>query len=300
LTSRIIAVRSYRRGTGKTTITANLAAQLAVDGYRVGIAEVDFEISGIQFAFGLGDQALTPTLYDYLKHRCQLEETFLPVGQHMPADSEYLYRLENKPLWLAPATYLPPWRRADQPDHTHFAELYRGLTQTIGRLHLDYLFLDMNSGLIDDNALYGYAFADLALVILQPDQQDYQGTGILLAVLNALEMPNISIVINKVPSKYNPVQVEQEMYSVFQVPSMTVLPFVDHGFVGPHDDWLLTLREPDDAWSKQIQSMARRLPNMIDHEESGHSPSLSSLRSKITGREPGLIKKVLGGFKHGD
>jgi MinD-like ATPase involved in chromosome partitioning or flagellar assembly len=40
---QIISIHSYRGGTGKSNITANLAALLAANGRRVGVVDTDIQ-----------------------------------------------------------------------------------------------------------------------------------------------------------------------------------------------------------------------------------------------------------------
>ena len=54
--SKIIAVHSYRGGTGKSNTTANLAAIYAQQGLRVGVVDTDIQSPGIHILFGLENQ----------------------------------------------------------------------------------------------------------------------------------------------------------------------------------------------------------------------------------------------------
>ena len=53
--TKIISTHSFRGGTGKSNITANIAAQLANSGHRVGVFDTDIQSPGIHVIFGLGD-----------------------------------------------------------------------------------------------------------------------------------------------------------------------------------------------------------------------------------------------------
>ena len=51
---KVIAVHSYRGGTGKSNFTANLAAEVALRGYRVGVVDTDMPSPGIHNLFLFG------------------------------------------------------------------------------------------------------------------------------------------------------------------------------------------------------------------------------------------------------
>src|SRR5438132_1434148 len=61
--TKVIAVHSFKGGTGKTTLTANLAAVLARD-RRVGVMDLDLSGPGLHVLFGLKKSEIKATLTD--------------------------------------------------------------------------------------------------------------------------------------------------------------------------------------------------------------------------------------------
>lgn len=72
--SRIIAIHSFRGGTGKSNTTANVAALLAAEGRRIGVVDTDIQSPGIHVLFGVDQATLDRSLNDYLWGRCRIEE----------------------------------------------------------------------------------------------------------------------------------------------------------------------------------------------------------------------------------
>ena len=64
--SKIIAVHSFRGGTGKSNTTANLAALVALAGHRVGIIDTDIQSPGIHVIFSLDQDKVTVMLLSVL------------------------------------------------------------------------------------------------------------------------------------------------------------------------------------------------------------------------------------------
>ena len=58
-TPYIIATHSYRGGTGKSNVTANIASELALSGLRVGVVDTDLPSPGIHILFGQDEPAVT-------------------------------------------------------------------------------------------------------------------------------------------------------------------------------------------------------------------------------------------------
>ena len=79
---KIVSIHSFRGGTGKSNLTANLAAQAALAGYRVAIVDTDIQSPGIHVLFGLNDKNMGRTLNEYLRGDCSIEQVALPIGEH--------------------------------------------------------------------------------------------------------------------------------------------------------------------------------------------------------------------------
>ena len=77
--AKIVSIHSYRGGTGKSNLTANLAACLAAAGKRVAVVDTDIQSPGIHMLFGLEDTSERRTLNDYLWERCPIGETAVDV-----------------------------------------------------------------------------------------------------------------------------------------------------------------------------------------------------------------------------
>ena len=55
--AKVVSFHSFRGGTGKSNMSANVAALLALDGRRVGVVDADIQSPGIHVLFGL-DQGI--------------------------------------------------------------------------------------------------------------------------------------------------------------------------------------------------------------------------------------------------
>src|SRR5438309_1944537 len=73
--AKIVSVHSFRGGTGKSNMTANLATTVALGGRRVGIVATDIQSPGIHVIFGLEEAQINRSLNDFLWGNCRIEET---------------------------------------------------------------------------------------------------------------------------------------------------------------------------------------------------------------------------------
>jgi MinD-like ATPase involved in chromosome partitioning or flagellar assembly len=84
--ARVISVHSFRGGTGKSNITASLAALMASRGQRVGAIDADIQSPGIHVLFGMDDALMPHSLNHYLWGKCEIQQAAYDVTAHIGAD----------------------------------------------------------------------------------------------------------------------------------------------------------------------------------------------------------------------
>ena len=77
--TELIAVHSFRGGNGKSSITANVAALLAVAGQRVGVIDADIQSPGLHLLLGHAGKKPGHTLNDYLLGNCAVDQLAIDV-----------------------------------------------------------------------------------------------------------------------------------------------------------------------------------------------------------------------------
>ena len=98
----IISVHSFRGGTGKSNLAANMAAILARQGKRVGIVDTDIQSPGVHVLFGYDESRMTRSLNDYLWGQAQIEDIAYDVSEVGRQDATRSY-LSDLALWLGAA-----------------------------------------------------------------------------------------------------------------------------------------------------------------------------------------------------
>ena len=97
---------------------------------------------------------------------------------------------------------------------------FRTLMRT---LRLDYLFIDTHPGL-NEETLLSLLISDMLVLILRPDQQDFQGTAVTVEVARKLQMKKILIVINKALPKLDFASLKQQVEQAYDAPVAGILP----------------------------------------------------------------------------
>jgi septum site-determining protein MinD len=189
--SKIVSIHSFRGGTGKSNITANVAATLASQGQRVGIVDTDIQSPGIHVLFGLGETEMPYYLNDYLWDRCPIRDTAHEVTQNIGAS------VPGK-IFLVPSSVKGGEINRILRDGYDVSLLVDGYQDLIDDLNLDILMIDTHPG-INEETLLSIAISDVLLVLLRPDQQDFQGTSVTVEVARNLYVSSLMMVVNKVP-----------------------------------------------------------------------------------------------------
>ncbi len=276
--SKIVAIHSFRGGTGKSNITANVATIIAQQGQRVGVIDTDIQSPGIHVLFGLDEVQIDRALNDYLWGKCAVEETAYDVGAAAKMGA-------GGPVYRAPRwadLSCPPLRRGGGevtvmsggiyliPSSLKAGEIARvlregydvgllndGFRELIRRLKLDYLFIDTHPGL-NEETLLAIAISDVLLIILRPDQQDYLGTAVTVEVASKLGVPHLLLVVNKVLPACNFAEVKQKVEKTYGCRVAGILP-LSEDVVRLASAGVFCLHYPDHPVSQELRRIAAHL-----------------------------------------
>lgn len=252
---KIISVHSFRGGTGKSNISANLAAIIASQGFRVGVVDTDIQSPGIHVLFGLTGEDMEHSLNDYLWGRCQIEDAAKDVssvlrhGGNEPAEGAALY--------LIPSSLKTGEIAKILREGYDVTLLNGGFKALIKRLELDYLLIDTHPGL-NEETLLSIALSDVLLIVLRPDQQDYQGTAVTVEVARRLEVPRMMLLVNKVLSSYDFDTIRAQVQSNYDAPVGGILPLSEEMIQLASAD-VFALRYPDHPWTREMRSVANAI-----------------------------------------
>ena len=248
--SKIISIHSFRGGTGKSNTTANIAALLAMDGFRVGVVDTDIASPGIHVLFNLDESDMVHSLNDYLWGKCTIEEAAHDVTANVGGEIK-------GQIFLIPSSIKAGEIARILREGYDVGLLNDGFRDVVEKLNLDYLLIDTHPGL-NEETLLSIAISNALVIILRPDSQDYQGTIVTVDVAKKLEVPLMLMVVNKVPSTFD---LEDVRTRVEQTYNATV------GAVFPHSDEMMTLassgifsiRYPDNVVTKAMRGLVDQL-----------------------------------------
>jgi MinD-like ATPase involved in chromosome partitioning or flagellar assembly len=234
--SQIVSIHSFRGGTGKSNTAANLSALLAMQGRRVGVIDTDIQSPGIHVLFGLHEEDMAHSLNDYLWGRCDIEQAALDVTPRLDADIK-------GQIFLIPSSIKAGEIARVLREGYDVGLLNDGFHALIEKLGLDVLMIDTHPGL-NEETLLSIAISDVLAIIMRPDQQDYQGTGVTVDVARKLDVPRMMLIVNKVPAAFNLDEVKALVEKTYDCEVAAVLPHSDEMMVLASAD-IFVLQYPD-------------------------------------------------------
>src|SRR5512137_1147584 len=211
--TKIVSIHSFRGGTGKSNTTANLAAQAVLQGNRVAIVDTDIQSPGIHVLFGLDESKMGHTLNEYLRGECGIQAVAHPVGSSGEGGTG-VKQLIKQSIWLIPSSINGKEISRVIKNGYDVGVLNKGFNSLSKELALDYLFIDTHPGL-NEETLLSVAISDVLVIILRPDQQDYQGTGVTVEVARKLSVPSLLLVVNKVPAVFSEPEVKASVEKAY-------------------------------------------------------------------------------------
>ncbi len=254
---KIVTVHSFRGGTGKSNLTANLAFYAATKGRHIGVIDTDIQSPGLHVLFGLAEMRFKYTLNDYLRRKCTIEKATINHTKEM--------KLGEGSLHIIPASLNADDISTIIREGYEVSDLRRGFKRIIQAKKLDYLFIDTHPGL-DQETLLSMATTDLLFVIMRLDQQDFLGTAITLALAKKLGVPSTYVVCNQCPGIYDFDKVKRDIEREYNVKVATVIPLFTR-LIELGSRQILVQASPSHLFSQNIDQLFKYCEAVLNNSQ---------------------------------
>lgn len=248
--SKIVSVHSFRGGTGKSNTTANLAALLAVGGARVGVVDTDIQSPGIHILFNLDESEMVHSLNDYLWGKCGIKDAAHDVTGHLGTQVK-------GQVFLIPSSIKAGEIARILREGYDVGLLNDGFRDVVTELGLDYLLIDTHPGL-NEETLLSIAISDVLVVIMRPDQQDYQGTAVTVDVARKLDVPKMMMLVNKIPSAFDLDDVRARVEQTYKVKVVATLQHSDE-MMTLASSGIFSLKYPDSSVTAGLKAVVNEI-----------------------------------------
>jgi len=247
---KVISIHSFRGGTGKSNTAANLAAMLASEGKRVCVIDTDIQSPGIHVLFGLEGENVTSSLNDFLWNGRAIEAVAIDVTPHAVEE-------KSGKIYLVPSSIKPGEISRVMREGYDARQLTQGLKELLTKLKLDYLLIDTHPGL-GQETLLSLVISNTLIIVLRPDQQDYEGTGITVRIAQELKVPNILLMVNKSPNSLNPAALAEQVQEAYGCKVIAVLPHSDE-MMELASRGLFSLEQPTHTITEKYREIAAQI-----------------------------------------
>ena len=132
-----------------------------------------------------------------------------------------------------------------------------GFRKLMKMFRLDYLFLDTHPGLNEDTLL-SILSSDTLVLILRPDQQDFQGTAVTVEVARKLKLKKLLLVVNKALPKLDFESLRQQVQEAYNAPVAGILP-VSEEMIELGSAGLFSLKYPEHPFSQGVREIAAQI-----------------------------------------
>ena len=251
---KIIAVHSYKGGTGKTLLSVNLAATFAKQGKKVCLFDLDFRAPSL-FAI-LKISSAECWFNDYLNNTCDINKVLIDLSSRIPGKGKLCIGLAN-PATEAIRDMSAKDRKWEMRALGRLLHLRNAL---INDQQFDYIVFDTSPGL-QYSSINAIVAADLVAVVTTGDRSDVDGTSRMLKELYNLFEKKTGIVLNKVLD-YNSDARRQELYervkNIYQAPLLGLVPcFCD--ILRAEGNFIFAQDKPDHPFSMLLSEMAKKI-----------------------------------------
>jgi septum site-determining protein MinD len=248
---RIVSIHSYRGGTGKSNISANLAYLAARAGKRIAVLDSDLQAPGVHLLFGFDTDRMPHTLSDFFFNRCGLEEAAYNL--------KGLAELENidGSIFLLPSRMTVDAIMQVVSEGYDVGKLDDQLNKLVDELKLDLLLIDTHPG-FNEETLLTIAISDTLIIVLRPDKQDYHGTAVLVEVAGRMAVPRVHMLANKVVGQVDRQDIVQKIKQGYGYDVIGILPFAEE-MAKLGSDGVFAVRYPTHPLSKELEAIAQRI-----------------------------------------
>lgn len=254
---RIIAVHSYKGGTGKTLLSLNLAATLVQHNKKVCLMDIDFRAPSLHTILKVGK--VECWLNDYLNGTCEIDKVLIDLSDRIRSGGRLFVGLAN-PATEAIREMSAKDRKWEMRALGRLLALRDSL---LNRKGFDYLIFDTSPGL-QYSSINAIVSADLVIVATTLDRSDVDGTKRMLHELYDLFEKKTEIVLNKVLSDLSSKSMKEEMQvklkDMYQAPVIGIVPcFCD--ILKAEGGTIFAYEKPSHPFARILDDIATKIDN---------------------------------------
>ena len=245
----IIALHSFKGGTGKTILSINLATMFAKKGKKVCLMELDFSAPSF---FATFKNASNHWVNDYLNKACKAERLLTDCSTKNMGKGKLYVGLAD-PSTEAIREMASKDRKWEIEALGRLLSLKDILTN---EMQFDYVFFDTSPGL-QYSSINAIIAADIVLVISSTEKSDVEGTRRMIQDLYEIFQKKTALITNKAPfGFFSSVKVDAHQPRLLGiVPCTCDIPKI-------RIEGLFAPKNPDHEFTKKMQEIAESVEHL--------------------------------------
>ena len=253
---KIIAVHSYKGGTGKTSLSVNLAATYARRGKKVCLMDLDFRAPSLHAIFK--KQNLDYWLNDYLNGVCEIDKVLVDATKDHGNSGKLMVALAN-PTTEAIRDMTAKDRKWEMKALGRLLSLRSAL---LNEGDFDYIIFDTSPGL-QYSSINAIVTADIVLVVTSLDASDINGSQRMTSELYDLFEKKTGILINKVIADYLSSKEEEKKFNkrikeIHSLPVLATIPCFCE-VLRAAGNFIFTEERPEHPFTETLENLATKV-----------------------------------------
>jgi len=175
MNAKVITITSGKGGVGKTTISANLAAALAMQGHKVVAMDADIGLRNLDVVMGL-ENRIVYDLVDVIEGRCRLRQAMIKDKRQAE-------------LYLIPAAQTRDKMAVSPSDMVLVCDQLRQ--------EMDYIIIDSPAG-IERGFRNAIAPADQVIIVTNPEVSAVRDADRIIGLIEAEEKGPAKLLVNRI------------------------------------------------------------------------------------------------------
>ena len=224
---------------GKSNVSTNLAIALAQQGRKVCVFDADTSLANINILLDIQPQL---TLEHLLLGSATIDQVIVqgPGG-----------------ISIVPAASgIAEFAQLDLHQQKLLLDALLELEK-----RFDYLLIDTHPGL-NEETLLSVAISNMLIVLLRPDQQDFQGSAVTLDVARKLDVQNVRLVVNKVPTRFDAEALQRDISELFKTPVVAAMSLSEDVAAAGSGN-IFSAVYPEHPWSAAVHAITNDIITVL-------------------------------------
>lgn len=258
--SKSIVIHSYKGGTGKTSISANIAAIYAKNGKNVCLLDYDFRAPSMQVLF---KPDIRNTLNDFLEEKCEINDAIKDVSKKYQLKG-HLY------VGLADASTESMKEMMTKDRKWEMKALHRTLSgkkKLYDELDIEYLIFDTSPG-VSYSSINALASSDFIILVSKMDDFDMAGTKEMINGIYSSLGRKTGLLLNRIPIEQFPLgagqkELEDYMRKTFNLSFLGIIPSYSDVQVNG-GKYLFALEQPNHPFCQVLSEVINKIENQLE------------------------------------